>query len=203
MIWFLIGLVGAGSVAGFSEGGGRSGSRRQSGRAAARSALRRLEEWLRRRHEIRVLSRSYVKVSAREPLTRWRRSSLQALLLLGPVCAGAGAATLGVSAALVPPTIALIAAIGTATLVVSTLFRTAAAMAVAANVLGGAALLVSRATGMAGPGRGPVAVTLLVLGGLVAVSAVATAEREPPRDVEGIAAQHAHQEPPVPDLAGR
>lgn len=129
-----------------------------------------------------ALNRCYAQVSERESHGRWRRRLLRTVLLLGPVAAAAGVALLGVTAVLAQPSrIAFVAALAGAVVMACTLWRTAAVLALAANVLGVMAVIVNEAPALPSSSRGPLAGIYLALAALVALSALVMAQREPPR----------------------
>ncbi|HEY8092422.1 MAG TPA: hypothetical protein VID93_01520 [Acidimicrobiales bacterium] len=188
MICYLIGLIGAGSFAGFEERGRRARGETPE-RLGALSPGGRLRAWHRRHREIRALNRCYAQVSEREPHGRWRRRALRAVLLIGPAAAVAGVALLSVTAVLAQPSrIALVAAVAAVVVMACTVWCTAAVLAVAANVLGVMALVVNQAAAVPASSRGPLAVTFLALAALVAVSALVMSQREPPHTANGLGA---------------
>jgi hypothetical protein len=199
LIWYLIGLIGAGSFAGFEER--RRGVPGDMSEAlGGLSPAGRLRAWHQRRREIRALNRCYAQVSEREPYGRWRRRLLRAVLLLGPAAAVAGVALLSVTAVLARPSrVALVAAVATAVVTACALWRTPAVLAVAANVLGVMALVVNQASALPSSSRGPLAVTYLALAAVVAVSAMTMAQREPPHATNALGPAEA---PGAGDRAG-
>lgn len=175
MIWFLIGLMGAGSIAGFGEH-----RRRAHPGGTCSTALAPLRGILARHWEIRRLSGWYQRPCATEAM--WRRWSVGTMLLLGPLCALAGAGVLASTGTRARPgAVAMAAAVATVVLVATALWRTVAALAVAANVLGIMALLISRATATAPLSRATAFFALVTLAGLVGLSAVTAAMRQPSR----------------------
>jgi hypothetical protein len=186
LIWYLIGLIGAGSFAGFEER--RRGAPGEMPEArGGLSPAGRLRAWHQRRREIRGLNRWYAQVSEREHHGRWRRRLLGAVLLLGPAAAVAGVALLSVTAVLAQPSkVALVAAVAAAVVTACALWRTPAVLALAANVLGFMALVVNQGSALPSSSRGPLAATYLALAAVVAVSAMAMAQREPPHDASAL-----------------
>ena len=134
MIWFLVGATGAGAMAALGK------LRRSPDAAGARSRLeaatRRLRPWYQRRSEIRLLQHWYVSTEA-SAQTGVRRIIGRVILAAGSLAAVAAAGLLAVVAVprgLHPLTALLLA--GAVAVALAAAWRTAAALALAANVTG-------------------------------------------------------------------
>jgi len=160
-------------------------SYRSPGRAGARprldAAARRLRPWYQRRSEIRLLQHWYASAEASSQ-SGVRRLISRLLLAAGPLAAAAAAALLVVVAAprgLQPVTVLLVA--GSAVIALAAAWRTAAALALAANITGLLSLVISRSTPAGWLTVTDVVVTLAGLATLVGLSAIVRALRQPPR----------------------
>jgi len=181
VIWFLVGMIGAGSMAAF--GAHRSPAARTPSGLVAES-VGRLRRWCRRRREIRLLQRWYASVETSTG-SGPRQLAGRVTLGAGPLAAALAAGVMAVVALSrgVHPLTALLLA-GTVVVAFAAGWRTAAALALAANALGLLTLAVSRMAPAPWPGRLAVVVTLAGLAGVVGVSAIVHALRQPPRLVD-------------------
>ncbi len=144
MIWFLVGAIGAGAMAALGI------IHRSPHAAGARprldAATRRLRPWYQRRSEIRLLQHWYASAEA-STQTGARRLIGRLLLAAGPLAAAAAAALLWpwrCPTAPHPLTALLLA--GAAVVALAAAWRTAAALALAANITGLLSLVISRST---------------------------------------------------------
>ena len=173
MIWFLVGAIGAGAMV------APAGIHRSPDAAGARTRLdaatSRLRPWYRRRSEIRLLQHWYASAEA-STQTGARRFLGRLVLAAGPLAAAATAGLLLVVA--VPrgphPLTALMVA-GAAVVALAAAWRTAAALALAANITGLLSLVISRSTP-----AGWLTVTDVVAA-LAALATLVGAERHRPR----------------------
>lgn len=179
MIWFLVGAIGAGAMA--ALGSIHRSPDAEGGRTRLVAATSRLGRWYQRRSEIRLLQQWYASAEA-STQTGARRLMGRLLLAAGPLAAAAAATLLVVVA--VPhgphPLTAVLVA-GAAIVALAAAWRTAAALALAANVTGLLSLVISRSTPAGWLTVTDVVVALAALATLVGVSAIIRALRQPPR----------------------
>ena len=179
MIWFLVGAIGAGAMAALGSihrSPDAAGARRRLDAAASR-----LRPWYRRQSEIRLLQQWYASAEA-STQTGGRRLVGRLLLAAGPLAAAAAAALLVVVAVPHGPhPLTAVLVTGAAVLALAAAWRTAAALAFAANVTGLLSLVISRSTPTGWLTVTDVVVALAALATLVGVSAIIRALRQPPR----------------------
>jgi hypothetical protein len=165
VIWFLVGAIGAGAVA--ALGHIHRARDDEAGRTRLAAVTSRLRPWYRRRSEIRLLQQWYASADA-STQTGARRLTGRLLLAAGPVARG-----------LHPLTHLLFA--GAALLALAAFWRTAAALALAANITGVLSLAISRSTPAPWLGLTKVVVALAALATVVGLSAIVRSLRQPPR----------------------
>jgi hypothetical protein len=179
VIWFLVGASGVGAMAAL----GHIHRARDADGARTRLATftDRLRAWYRRRSEIRLLQHWYASAEA-STQTGARRSAGRLVLAAGPVAAGAAAALLAVVAVprgLHPLTGVVL--LGAIVVALAAGWRTAAALALAANITGLLSLAISRSTPAPWLGLTKVVVALAALATVIGVSAIVRSLRQPPR----------------------
>ena len=178
MVWFMVGMIGAGSMVAL----GAHRATTPSGLLAQRAAQ--MRRWWRKRREIRLLQRWYTSAEASTG-SRARRRVARVALGMGPLAAAAAVgvlAAVAVGAGAHAPTALLLA--GVVIVGFAAGWRTSAALALAANALGLLTLVVSRIAPAPRPDRFAVVATLAGLAALVGISAIAHALRQPPRLVD-------------------
>jgi len=179
VIWFLVGAIGAGAVA--ALGHIHRTRDDEAGRTPFAAVTSRLRPWYRRRSEIRLLQQWYASADA-STQTGARRLTGRLLLAAGPVASVAAAALLAIVA--VPRglhPLALLLFAGAALLALAAFWRTAAALALAANITGLLSLAISRSTPAPWLGLTKVVVALAALATVVGLSAIVRSLRQPPR----------------------
>jgi hypothetical protein len=179
VIWFLVGAIGAGAMV--ALGSALRPSETASPQTRLHAATARLRRWYGRRSEIRLLQRWYAAAEA-PTQTGAQRFLGHLVLAVGPLAAAAAAALLAVVA--VPrgpqPFTALLL-VGAAVVALAASWRTAAALALAANVTGLFALVISRSTPAGWLPITDVVAALAALAALVGLSAIVRSLRQPPR----------------------
>jgi hypothetical protein len=181
--WYLIGMIGAGSMA--ALGGTRRARAGDGARKRTAAAMVWVRSWYRRRREIRLLNCWYASDDALEGGSSNGRRTMAGLMLgTGPVAATLGAVVAAVAAVSLDGALIAVGLVGAALVAIAALWRTAAALAMAANILGLFALVVSRSTGMPRTDDVLVVVGLAALAALVGMSAIVRSLRQPPCQVD-------------------
>ena len=179
MIWFLVGAIGAGAMA--ALGSTHRSPDAAGGRTRLDAVTSRLHPWYRRQSEIRLLQHWYASAEA-STQTGARRLVGRLVLAAGPLATAAAAVLLVVVAVPAGRGHALTALLvaGAAVLVLAAAWRTAAALALAANITGLLSLVISRSPPAGWLTVTDVVVALAALAALAGLSAIVRALRQPP-----------------------
>jgi len=180
--WFLVGAAGVGALAAMAALHTLHRSQNAAGaRSRLDAAAGRLRRWYQRRREIRLLQHWYVSPEA-SAQTGIRRIGGRLVLAAGSPAAVAAAGLLVVVA--VPHGLRLLTGLllaGAVVIALAAAWRTAAALALAANVTGLLALVISRSAPAPWPDVIDVVVALAALATVTGLSAIVRSLRQPPR----------------------
>src|SRR5262245_24716940 len=176
-------MIGAGSMAAF--GGARHARAGDGARKRTAAAMRWVGSWCRKRREIRLLNCWYVSDDPSDGAgSHGRHLAVRLVLGTGPVAATLAAVVAAAAALSLDGSLLGLGLGGAALVAMAALWRTAAALALAANVLGVLALVISRSTGLPRTDDVVVVVGLTALAALVGVSAVVRSLRQPSCQVD-------------------